>query len=197
MKIIGLTGSIGMGKTETAKMFLSASIPVFDSDAAVHVLLGPDGAAVELVEKIFSGVKVGDYIDRKKLGRKVFGNKEALSKLERIVHPKVSDMRREFLLENNDHDIVLFDIPLLFEKGYEEICDYVVVVSAPANVQRSRVLARTGMDEKRLEYILSQQMPDQEKREKADFIVQTDQGFEYAETQVQRIINQVRQDINA
>lgn len=186
-----------MGKTETAKMFRSGSIPVFDSDAAVHVLLGADGAAVEDIEKIFIGVKAGDYIDRKKLGKKVFGNKEALSKLEGILHPMVSDMRRAFLLENHDHDIVLFDIPLLFEKGYEELCDYVVVVSAPLSVQRERVLARTGMNEKRFADILSQQMPDQEKREKADFIVQTDQGFEYAETQVQKIINQVRQDINA
>ena len=197
MKIIGLTGSIGMGKTETANMFRNASIPVFDSDAAVHVLLGQNGGAVDEIEKAFLGVKVDNYIDRQKLGGKVFGDKEALLKLEKIIHPMVSAMRENFVAENHNYDIVLFDIPLLFEKGYENLCHYVVVVSASADVQKQRVLARPGMDEKRLSDILSQQMSDEEKREKADFIIQTDQGFEYAKAQVLKIINQVRKDINA
>jgi dephospho-CoA kinase len=197
MKIIGLTGSIGMGKTETSNMFRNASIPVFDSDAGVHDLLGIGGDAVDEIEKNFAGVKVDNYIDRQKLGGKVFGDNEALSKLENILHPMVRAMRENFVVENHNNDIVLFDIPLLFEKGYENVCDYVVVVTAPAEVQSDRVLARPGMDEKRFADILFQQMPDEEKREKADFIIQTDQGFEYAKTQVLKIINQVRKDINA
>jgi dephospho-CoA kinase len=197
MKIIGLTGSIGMGKSETANMFRKASIPVFDSDAVVHLLMGPNGAAAEEVEDEFPGVKSDNQIDRKKLGGLVFDDTSALKKLENILHPMVNKLREEFIVDHRNNDIVLFDIPLLFEKKHQDGLDYIVVASAPYEVQRERVLARPGMDVKRFSDILAKQMPDQEKRDKADFIVQTEQGFEYASKQVQKIINQVRQDINA
>ncbi len=196
MKKIGLTGSIGMGKTETAKMFQEAGIPVFDSDAAVHTLLGDGGAAVDIVSKEFSGVKKQNKIDRKLLGEKVFGDSLALGKLEKILHPMVGDMRSDFVKAAHG-DIVVFDIPLLFEKSYESECDYIVVVSAAENIQKERVMSRPGMTEKKFKNILLSQMPDAKKREKADFIVQTDKGFDYAKAQVQQIIKEIRNDINA
>ncbi|HRW28844.1 MAG TPA: dephospho-CoA kinase, partial [Emcibacteraceae bacterium] len=144
MKIIGLTGSIGMGKSETAKIFAEQGIPVFDSDATVHNLLGPDGAAVEAVEEKFPGVKVDNYIDRKRLGDLVFGDEAALRDLENILHPLVIKERQTFL-ENSKSDIIVFDIPLLFEKNYQDQCDFIVVVSAPFKIQKERVLKRPGM----------------------------------------------------
>jgi len=196
MKKIGLTGSIGMGKTETAKMFQEVGIPVFDSDAAVHALLGDGGAAVDIVSKEFSGVKKQNKIDRKLLSEKVFGDSLALGKLEKILHPMVGDMRSDFVKAAHG-DMVVFDIPLLFEKSYEGECDYIVVASAPANVQKERVMSRPGMTEKKFKNILLSQMLDAKKREKADFIVQTDKGFDYARAQVQQIIKEIRNDINA
>lgn len=193
---IGLTGSIGMGKTETAKMFQEFGIPVFDSDAAVHTLLGHDGAAVDMVDEIFPGVKKQNKIDRKLLGEKVFGNDTALGKLEKILHPMVSDMRTDFIKAANN-DIVVFDIPLLYEKSYDSECNYIVVTTAPENVQKERVLSRPGMTEERFQNILKSQMPDAKKREKADFIVQTDKGFDYAKTQVKQIIKEIRSGTNA
>ena len=193
---IGLTGSIGMGKTETAKMFYKSGVPVFDSDGAVHMLLGENGAAVDSVEAAFAGVKSDNKIDRKRLGAKVFGNANELEKLEKILHPMVSEMRSDFVKTANS-DLVLFDIPLLFEKSYENECDFIVVVSAPLDVQRKRVMSRPGMTAQRFQDILDSQMPDAEKREKADFIIQTDKGFEYAREQVQKIINNIRNDANA
>lgn len=193
---IGLTGSIGMGKTETAKMFYGSGVPVFDSDGAVHMLLGENGAAVDSVEAAFAGVKSDNKINRKRLGAKVFGNANELEKLEKILHPMVSEMRSDFVKTANS-DLVLFDIPLLFEKSYENECDFIVVVSAPLDVQRKRVMSRPGMTAQRFQDILDSQMPDAEKREKADFIIQTDKGFEYAREQVQKIINNIRNDANA
>lgn len=191
MKTIGLTGSIGMGKTETAKMFAKKSIPVFDSDAAVHTLIGPKGIAVDAVELAFPGVKKENYIDRKLLGARVFGDDEALKSLEKILHPLVSEKRENFLIEANS-DVVVFDIPLLFEKGYENDCDYIVVVSAPFEVQKKRVLDRPGMTVKRFENILAKQLPDEQKRARADFVVQSDQGLDYAEKQVEEILKKIR-----
>ncbi|MCC3861825.1 dephospho-CoA kinase [Pseudemcibacter aquimaris] len=190
---LGLTGSIGMGKSETARMFRDLGVPVFDSDAIVHELMGIDGEAVDLVEDAFPGVKNNNQIDRKELGKRVFGDDGALIKLEKIIHPMVSNKRDEFveMAKIDGHDVVVFDIPLLYEKSYETLCDYVVVVSAPASVQRERVLARPDMTEKRFAEILSKQVPDNEKREKADFIVQSDQGFDYAERQVKEILEKV------
>lgn len=192
MKIIGLTGSIGMGKSATSKMFEAENIPVFDSDQAVHQLLGPSGLAVEIVEEAFPGVRARDYIDRKKLGSMVFNDQEALEKLEAILHPMVTKMRAAFLVDQKKSDIVLFDIPLLFEKGYENNCDYIVVVSADFEAQKKRVLERPGMSEKRFLEIVEKQMPDAEKRKKADFIIQTDQGFDYAKDQVRNILKKIR-----
>ncbi len=193
-KTIALTGSIGMGKSETAKMFIRAGVPVFDSDAAVHKLMGPNGAAVEMVEGVFPGAKTPDGIDRKKLGEKVFGDSVALKKLENILHPMVSDMRQEFFqdAEQKNLDLVVLDVPLLFETGGEKQADYVVVVSAPADIQRERVLARPDMTAEKFENILAKQMPDSEKRARADFIVQSDQGISYAENQVKDIVRKLR-----
>lgn len=193
MIVLGLTGSIGMGKSETARMFRDQGVPVFDSDAAVHELMGPGGAAVDFVEVEFPGVIKSGEIDRSELGKRVFSDHQALKKLENILHPMVSNMRDEFLeiAKTGGHDVVLFDIPLLFEKGYENICDHVVVVTASADVQRERVLSRPGMTEDRFHEILKKQIPDHEKRKKADFIVQSDQGFDYAEAQVKEILNKV------
>ncbi len=191
-KIIGLTGSIGMGKSETAKIFEQANIPVFDSDAAVHDLMAKNGAALDSIEKFFPGICGPDGIDRVALGARVFGDTEALQKLESILHPMVSDRRQAFFRQKQDHDLVVMDVPLLFEKGGEKDCDYVVVVTAPAEIQRQRVLARPHMTVEKFEQILAKQMPDAEKRQRADFIVYTDQGIPHAEQQVAKIITEIR-----
>jgi len=192
--IIGLTGSIGMGKSETAKMFARAGVPVFDSDAAVHRLMAKDGAAVARVEAAFPGVSGEDGVDRNRLGARVFGDGAALKRLEAILHPMVSDMRREFFSQayEQGRDMVLLDVPLLFETGGETLCDYTVVVSAPAEVQRQRVLSRPGMTVEKFENILAKQMTDHEKCARADFIVQTDRGLRYAEDQVREIIAAIK-----
>ena len=194
LTIIGLTGSIGMGKSETAKMFERAHVPVFDSDAAVHMLMAKGGPAVGRVEKAFPGVEGADGIDRKLLGSMVFGDRAALKKLESILHPMVSDMRQDFFEQAKKQglDMVVMDVPLLFETGGEDKCDYTVVVSASAEVQRERVLARPDMTATKFENILSKQMPDSEKQQRADFIVQSDQGIGYAEDQVIQIIEKIR-----
>jgi len=191
MITIGLTGSIGMGKTETAKYFSKKGVPVFDSDAFAHKLLGPKGAAVDEVARNFSGVKKDDYIDRKILGACVFENENSLQLLEKILHPLVVKGRKAFI-KNAKTDIILFDIPLLFEKGYENDFDYIVVVSASVETQKQRVLKRTGMTKERLKEILAKQLPNIKKIEMADFIVQTDLGFDYAKNQVSDIIEQIR-----
>lgn len=191
MITIGLTGSIGMGKTETAKLFAAQGVPVFDSDAAVHKLLESGGDAVKAVGLEFPSALIESKINRKKLGERVFGNDAALQKLEAILHPMVTTLRNEFL-EKTSSDIVLFDIPLLFEKGYEVDCDFVVVVSAPFDVQQNRVLARPKMTHDRFLKILSKQVPDEEKRKRADFIIQTEQGIDFARDQVKEIIKKIK-----
>ncbi len=192
--IIGLTGSIAMGKSETAKMFERAHVPVFDSDAAVHRLLAMGGLAVDRVEKAFPGVLGPDGIDRSLLGSMVFGDDTAIKKLEAILHPMVSDSRQKFFEEAaaEGHDMVVMDVPLLFETGGEQYCDYTVVVSASAEVQRERVLARPDMTAEKFDNILKRQMSDSEKRQRADFIVLSDQGIGYAEDQVYKIIEKIR-----
>ncbi len=192
---IGLTGSIGMGKSETAKMFERENIPVFDSDGAVHILMGKEGGAVDAVEQAFPGVLGQDgAIDRKKLGPKVFSDEIALKRLEAILHPMVSDMRQKFYEQAIAHnqDIVVMDVPLLFETDGDKQCDYTVVVTATPEIQRQRVLARPDMTEEKFNNIISMQMPDHEKRKRADFIVQSDQGISFAEDQVRYIIGQIR-----
>ncbi len=192
--VIGLTGSIGMGKSETAKMFERAQIPVFDSDAAVHILMGKDGAATPLVSGLFPNVMTAGGIDRKALGARVFDDPAALKQLESILHPVVSDMRQVFFDQAaaEGHDLVVMDVPLLFETGGEKQCDFTVVVSAPPALQRQRVLSRRNMTVQKFENILAQQMPDEEKRRRADFIVQSDRGISYAENQVAKIIKEIR-----
>lgn len=187
MFVIGLTGSIAMGKSTTAKLFADEGVPVHDSDAAVHKLY--EGDAVAPVEAAFPGVTNNGRVDRVALGQRVLGNAPALKRLEEIVHPLVRDAGARFLkeAEANGAEIVVLDIPLLFETGGENRVDAVVVVSAPAEMQRARVLER-GVTEDRLEALLARQMPDAEKRRRADFVVDSAHGIEHARTQVRQIL---------
>jgi len=188
MIVLGLTGSIGMGKSTTAKMFAEAGVPVHDSDETVHRLYS--GAAAPLVEAAFPGTTVGGVVDRVKLGARVLGDAAALKQLEAIIHPLVRADADAFLAKhrNADESIAVLDIPLLFETGGRGRVDKVVVVTAPAEVQRQRVLARPGMTEEKLAAILAKQVPDEEKRKLADFIIDTGQGLDAARAQVDAII---------
>ena len=194
MLLVGLTGSIGMGKSETAKMFARHGVPVCDSDATVHALYDKGGAAVEAVGAAFPGVVVDGRVDREKLSREVVGKPEALRKLELIVHPLVGEAQRAALqaAAASGARMVVLDIPLLFETGGRARVDVVVVVSAPGDVQRQRVLARPGMTPEKLEAILLKQMPDADKRSRADFVVDTSQGLAHAEAQVVAIIDALK-----
>lgn len=187
--VLGLTGSIGMGKSAVAAMFHGLGVPVFDADAAVHQLQGPGGALLDQIEAEFPGTTGPDGVDRQKLGAAVFGDRDRLGKLEAIIHPAVAEMRRQFLKDNAAQPLVVFDIPLLFEKGGNGGVDAVLVVSAGAEAQRSRVLARPGMTEEKFEKILALQVPDAEKRARADFVIDT--GTSLAETRhaVQRLVH--------
>ena len=189
--ILGLTGSIGMGKSAVAAMFQGLGVPVFDADAAVHELQGPDGALIEPIERAFPGTTGPQGVDRQKLGAAVFGNAEALARLEAIVHREVAEMRRAFLADNADRALIVFDIPLLYEKTGQHGLDAVVVVSAPPEMQRERVLARPGMTEEKFERILALQVPDAEKRRLADHVIDT--GTSLAETRhaVQRLVHAI------
>ncbi len=194
MLILGLTGSIGMGKSTTSKMFQDEGVPVYDSDAAVHALYAAGGAAVEPVETAFPGVVVNGAIDRAKLSARVVGDPEALAKLETIVHPLVGAHRIGFFekAKAEGYDIVVLDVPLLFETGGEKRVDKVVVVSAPAEVQRERVLARPEMTPEKFEAILARQTPDAEKRARADFVIDTGQGLDHARQQVRDLLTLLR-----
>lgn len=176
MIVLGLTGSIGMGKSTAASTLQQLRVPLFDADRVVHRLLAPGGAAVESVAAAFSDVRASaGGIDRSLLGQRVFSDPEALSRLERIIHPMVEACERRFVgfARGRREAIVVLDIPLLFESGSERRCDYVLVVSAPRLVQRQRVLRRPGMTKTRLAAILNNQMSDYEKRRRADFVVPT------------------------
>ncbi|MEQ1542088.1 MAG: dephospho-CoA kinase [Novosphingobium sp.] len=189
--ILGLTGSIGMGKSAVAAMFKGLGVPVFDADAAVHELQGPGGALLGPIERAFPGTTGPAGVDRQKLGAAVFGIPDALKRLEVIVHPEVAEMRRAFLADNACAPLIVFDIPLLFEKTAEHGLDAVLVVSAPSAMQRERVLARPGMSEAKFAQILSLQMPDAEKRARADHVIDT--GTSLAETRhaVQRLVHRL------
>ncbi len=172
--VVGLTGSIGMGKSTVAAMFAEEGVPVFDADAAVHRLQGPGGTLVAPIEAAFPGTTGPGGVDRTLLGRAVLGDDAAMKRLEAIVHPAVGADRARFLADHADAPLVVFDIPLLFETGGDRAVDTVVVVSAAPEVQRARVLARPGMDESRFAAILARQLPDTEKRARADHVVATD-----------------------
>lgn len=188
MITIALTGSIGMGKSTVAAMFAKHGIPVFDADAAVRRLQGPGGALVDRIEERFPGTTRDGAVDRDALAERVLRDPEELAALEALVHPAVHHERTRFILENGDAPALLFDIPLLFETGGEEAFDKVVVVSAPADVQRARVLARRAMTTEKFEAILSRQMSDEEKRNRADFVVDTSGDLSTTEGQVRRIL---------
>jgi dephospho-CoA kinase len=190
-KILGLTGSIGMGKSTVAAMLRELGVPVFDADAAVHVLQRPGGALVPAIEAAFPGSTGPAGVDRPKLGAAVFGDREKLARLEAIVHPAVAEMRTVFLRENADRPLIVFDIPLLFEKGGAQALDAVAVVSAPAGVQRARVLARPGMTEEKFEQILALQVPDAQKRERADFVIDTGTDLATTRAAVERLVRKI------
>ncbi len=178
--VVGLTGSIGMGKSTVAAMLREEGVPVFDADAAVHALQGPGGALLGAIEARFPGSTGPAGVDRAALGARVFEDPAALTDLEGIVHPAVARAQRDFLDAHKDAPFVVLDIPLLFEKGGAALVDRVVVVSAPESVQRERVLARSGMNQEKFSDILALQTPDREKRQRADHVIDT--GVPLAET---------------
>ncbi|MBB5684086.1 dephospho-CoA kinase [Sphingobium boeckii] len=184
MIVIGLTGSIGMGKSAVAAMFESLGVPVFDADAAVRRLQGPGGRLLPALELLFPGSTGPAGLDRIAIGKQVFGNAAALQALERIVHPAVGEARRRFLRRHRSRQMVVLDIPLLFERGGAGKVDLVVVVSAPAWKQRRRVLARPGMTPRKFRQILDLQMPDAQKRRRADVVIDTGVGLRETRAQV-------------
>jgi dephospho-CoA kinase len=192
--IIGLTGSIGMGKTTTADMFAKAGAPVYDADAEVRRLYAPGGAAVGPIEAAFPGVTRGGAVDRARLGDRVLGDPAALARLNAIVWPLMGAARAAFFAgaQAAGAAFVVLDIPLLLESGGARNVDVVVVASAPAEVQRARVLARPGMTKAKLAAVLTAQMPDEEKRARAGFVVDTSGGLEDAQAQVNEILNALR-----
>lgn len=189
---IGLTGSIGMGKSAVSKMFRRLGVPVFDADAEVHKLQGPGGALVARIEARFPGTTGPKGVDRQKLGAAVLGKPEELRALERIVHPAVYHVRQHFLLQNRSRPMVVLDIPLLFEKGGAKQVDVTVVVSAPAFLQTRRVLRRPGMSAAKLKHIRNLQVPDHVKRQRADFVIDTGQSMTETRGEVRRLITCLR-----
>ncbi|MDZ4381061.1 MAG: dephospho-CoA kinase [Parvibaculum sp.] len=194
MLLIGLTGSIGMGKSETAKMFRDLGVPVYDADAAVHKLYEKGGKAVEPLRAVFPAAIMDDAVDRKALSRCVIGLPDEMKKLEAIVHPLVGEAQMDFLRENMaaGHAMAVLDIPLLYETGGETRVDVVVVVSAPYDIQKTRVLARPDMDEAKFAAIHAKQVPDAEKRRRADFVVESDKGLDHARAQVAAIVEALK-----
>jgi dephospho-CoA kinase len=185
---LALTGSIGMGKSTVAQMFRHAGIPVFDADAVVRELQGPRGELVETIERHFPGTTGPGGVDRDKLSERVLSNTDDLVRLEALVHPAVHRARAKFLLENQDKAALLFEIPLLFETGGHEAFDKVIVVSAPPEIQRARVLARPGMTEEKFEALLARQLPDAEKRKQADFVIDTGSDLSTTKSQVRDVL---------
>ncbi|MDF8332985.1 dephospho-CoA kinase [Novosphingobium cyanobacteriorum] len=191
--VLGLTGSIGMGKSAVATMLRELGVPAFDADAAVHSLQGPGGALLPAIEAAFPGTTGPDGVRRQELGARVFGDAEALKRLEAIVHPAVARMREAFMIEHGSEPLVVFDIPLLFEKGHNGALDAVAVVSAPAEMQRARVLARPGMTPEKFAQILALQVPDAEKRARADFVIDTGVSLAETEAEVRALVARIRE----
>jgi dephospho-CoA kinase len=189
--ILCLTGSLGMGKSKTAEFFAEAGVPVHDADAVVHALY--EGEAVPAIERAFPGATAGGKVDRNRLAAMVVGDAAALGRLEAIVHPLVAAARDAFLAQARARGapVVLLDVPLLFETGGERRCDAVVVVSAPAEMQRRRAFERPGMTEDKFAALVAKQTPDAEKRRRSDFVLDTSQGFDYARAQVRDILRRV------
>lgn len=194
MLLVGLTGSIGMGKSETAKMFAALGIPVYDADAAVHALYDVGGKAVEAIGAAFPGSVKEGKVDRAALGAMTLGHTDAIKKLEAIIHPLVGQAQMDFLhnAEKKGAAIVILDVPLLFETRGEARVDAVVVVSAPADVQRARVLARPGMTEERFDQILKRQMADAAKRAQAHYIIDTHLGLDHARERVAYVLEDLK-----
>jgi dephospho-CoA kinase len=188
MKTLALTGSIGMGKSTVAAMFAARGIPVFDADAAVRRLQGPGGVLVGRIEERFPGTTRDGAVDREALAAAVLGKPDELEALEAIVHPAVHHERTRFIVENGNAPALLFDIPLLFETGGDQVFDEVIVVSAPAEIQKQRVLARPGMSEEKLAHILARQLPDAEKRARATHVIDTSISLAETERQVDAIL---------
>lgn len=191
MIILGLTGSIGMGKTATAAMFAAAGLPVYDADAAVHALYEKGGAAVGPLSERFGDILKDGAVDRAALRTKVVDDPDAMKDLEAIVHPLVGQSQLNFRQQalESESKIAVLDIPLLFETGGDRRCDYTAVVTAPADIQKTRVLARGEMSEEQFEQIRAKQMSDAEKRARADFVISTAFGFDFTRAHVQAIIN--------
>ncbi len=190
--IIGLTGSIGMGKSAVAAMFADEGIPVFDADVAVHDMQKAGGSLVPAIESAFPGTTGPGGVNRGALGAAVFGDRDRLALLESIIHPAVAERRRAFLASHEDSDMILFDIPLLLEKGGQAGVDVVVVVSAPAPVQRERVLARTAMTTEKFEHILALQMHDADKRAHADHVIDTGKDLADTRKDVRALVKKLR-----
>jgi len=187
--VLCLTGSVAMGKTTAARFFAEAGVPVHDSDAVVHALY--EGEAVPAIERAFPGSTANGKVDRGKLAAMVLNDRAALRRLEAIVHPLVSASRDRFVAEQRGAAVVLFDVPLLFETGLDRGCDAVVVVSAPPEVQRQRALERPGMTDEKFAALVAKQMPDAEKRRRADFVVDSSGDFAHTRAQVHDILRRV------
>jgi len=194
MKVIGLTGSIGMGKSTAARMLRRLGIPVHDADAAVHRLMGKGGRAVAVIAAAFPGTVIAGRVDRPALGAKVFGHPAELRRLEKILHPLVQAEAQRFIRRQQarQQKLVVLDIPLLFETGGEQRCDAVIVVTAPRFLQRARVLARPRMTPARLAEIEALQMPDREKRQRADFVIETGHGYRHALMQLHHVLDEIK-----
>ena len=190
MLILGLTGSIGMGKSTTAKLFAEAGVPVYDADAAVHVLY--EGEAVPAIEAAFPGTTVNGKVDRNKLSARVVHDPAAIKRLEQIVHPMLGASRQKFLddAERSGAPVAVVDVPLLFETGGEKRVDAVVVVTTTPEIQRQRILARDNMTSEKLDAILARQLPDAEKRRRADFVVDTSDGADPVRLRIRDILNE-------
>ncbi|WP_199899237.1 dephospho-CoA kinase [Sneathiella glossodoripedis] len=196
IKIIGLTGSIGMGKSTVGVMFREEGIPVYNADAEVHKFYQVGGQAVEPISKLFPEAVIDGRVDRPTLSKLVLGDDSAIKKLEAIVHPMVGAHRAEFLqkAEQDGHDMVILDVPLIFETGGEKNFHKIVVVSAPAQMQRDRVLVRDDMSAEKFESILARQVPDAQKRELADYVIDTGLPMEETRKQVQDLIRELREE---
>ncbi len=194
--VLGLTGSIGMGKSTVAAMFADNGVPVFDADAEVRRMQGPDGALLSAIEEAFPGSTGPEGVKRKELGAIVFNDPDALARLEAIIHPAVRAARAQFLADHAGAPLVLFDIPLLFEKTDVDDVDRIVVVSAPSDVQRERVLSRPDMTAEKFDRILALQLPDAEKRARADFVIDTGCSLEETARSVAALVQNLTSQLH-